>query len=229
MTKDAHYSIHHQSLHLTHLQPGKRQRHFKGVLLLVHRGSGLLQLGRHHYPLTAGEAAFLPADTLFAWHGFAGTVLSRVTLSPRLPQPGQAGRLSPSVLLAAIAGRLADWQGPRDWQGAQGRLCRALYDELLPHDLLPFDAQPPLHQKMAADPTGFLLIDEEETAFRRRFGCDADSWRRQATLLFILRELPKSADWEGLLARHGFASLPQFEQDCRHWLGAPCHPGTKTG
>ncbi|PSJ44023.1 hypothetical protein C7H85_14830 [Zobellella endophytica] len=229
MTKDAHYSIHHQSLHLTHLQPGKRQRHFKGVLLLVHRGSGLLQLGRHHYPLTAGEAAFLPADTLFAWHGFAGTVLSRVTLSPRLPQPGQAGRLSPSVLLAAIAGRLADWQGPREWQGAHGRLCRALYDELLPHDLLPFDAQPPLHQLVGASPAAFSLPPALQADFRQRFGCDADSWRRQATLLLVLRDLARGEGLDRLLRDHGFSSMPQFEQDCRHWLGTPCHQGGKTG
>lgn len=229
MLTATYYSIHHQLHPHSHLLPGKRQRHLKGQLLLVHQGCGLIQLGRHYYPLATGEAAFLAADTLFAWHGFAASRLSRVALSPRLAQPGSSGRLTPSPLLLAIADKLAGWQGERDWQGAQGRLCRALYDELLPHDLLPFDAQPPLHQKMAADPTGFLLTDEEETAFRRRFGCDADSWRRQAALLFILRDLPKSADWEGLLAGYGFASLPQFEQDCRHWLGAPCHPGGKTG
>ncbi|OXS15080.1 hypothetical protein CGX12_11015 [Zobellella denitrificans] len=229
MTTAAYYSIHHQLLPHPHLLPGKRQRHLKGRLLLVHQGSGLVQLGRHHYPLAAGEAAFLAADTLFAWHGFAGTRLSQVDISLRLAQPEGSGRLTPSPLLAALADRLAGWQGERDWQGAQGRLCRALYDELLPHALLPFEAQPPLYRKLTEDPAGFTLTEEEQDAFRRRFGCDADSWRRQATLLFILRELPKSADWEGLLARHGFASLPQFEQDCRHWLGAPCHPGSKTG
>jgi hypothetical protein len=229
MTTHAHYSIHYQALRLSHLQPGRRQRHFKGRLLLVHQGSGLVQLGRQSFPLASGEGAFLPADTLFAWHGFAGTRLSQVDFSPRLSQPGQAGRFQPSPLLAAIAGKLADWQDQPDWQGPYGRLCRALYDELPAQALLPFDALDPLMASMVAEPSGFALEPGQQEAFRHRFGCDADSWRRQATLLQLLRELPRSSDWEGLLARHGFASLPQFEQDCRHWLGAPCHPGAKTG
>ncbi|MBL1375984.1 hypothetical protein [Zobellella iuensis] len=229
MTTTTHYSIHHQLVTLPHLQPGKRQRHIKGQLLLVHQGSGLLQLGRHYYPLVAGEAAYLAADTLFAWHGFAATRLSRVALSPRLAQPGGSGRLHPSPLLGAIAGKLAEWQDKPDWQGAYGRLCRALYDELPSHDLLPFAAQPALHERVAADPAGFPLAAAQQAEFRQRFGCDADSWRRQAALLLVLRDLPRSPDLEQLVRDYGFVSLPQFEQDCRHWLGTPCHQGGKTG
>ncbi|WMC09942.1 AraC family ligand binding domain-containing protein [Oceanimonas pelagia] len=229
MTASAHYSIHHQLFDLPHLTPGKRRRHIKGVLLLVHGGSGLLQLGRQHFPLTTGEAAFLPAGTLFAWHALAGSRVSHFAFSCRLPQPAQAGRLHPSALLAAIAGRLAGWQGEQAWQGPYGRLCRALHDELPAQPLLPFESMDPLTARIAADPAGFTLEDGEQQAFRDRFGCDAASWRRQYALLQVLRELPRAADPDALTRAHGFASFPQFEQDCRHWLGSPCHTGDKNG
>ncbi|AEY00802.1 hypothetical protein GU3_05225 [Oceanimonas sp. GK1] len=229
MTASAHYSIHHQLFDLPHLTPGKRRRHIKGTLLLMHRGSGLMQLGRHYFPLVAGEAAFLPANTLFAWHALANCRVSRIELSGRLPQPEQAGRFRPTALLAAIAGKLADWQGERAWQGPHGRLCRALYDELPTQPLLPFESMEALTARVAADPAGFSLSDEEQQAFSSRFGCDAGSWQRQYALLQMLRDLPKSADPDRLAREHGFASFPQFEQDCRHWLGSPCHTGGKTG
>ncbi|GAA3701730.1 hypothetical protein GCM10022421_05350 [Oceanisphaera sediminis] len=229
MTTTAHYSIHHQLLDLPHLVPGKRQRHIKGVLLLMHQGAGLLQLGRHYYPLVEGEAAFLPADTLFAWHGFAHSRLSRVELSPRLEQPTQAGRLTPSPLLNAIAGRLADWPGEQDWQGAHGRLCRILHDELQLQTVLPVASQPPLQQLVTDSPTGFTLASTQQAEFRRHFGCDADSFRRQCALLLVLRDLAKSPNLEQLVQGYGFTSVPQFEQDCRHWLAPPCHRSGKTG
>ncbi|WP_107853205.1 hypothetical protein [Oceanimonas marisflavi] len=229
MTASAHYSIHHQLFDLPHLTPGKRRRPIKGVLLLVHQGSGLLQLGRQHFPLTTNEAAFLPAGTLFAWHALADSRVSRIELSCRLPQPGQAGRFQPSALLAAIAGKLAGWQGEQAWQGAYGRLCRALHDELPVQQLLPFESMTDLPARVAANPAGFSLADDEQQAFRALFGCDADNWRRQYALLQMLRELSGAADPDALARAHGFASFPQFEQDCRHWLGSPCHTGGKTG
>lgn len=229
MTASAHYSIHYQLFDLPHLTPGKRRRHLKGVLLLVHRGSGLLQLGRQYFPLTTGEAAFLPADTLFAWHALANSHVSRIELSCRLEQPAHPGRCQPSALLAAIAGKLAGWQGEKHWQGAYGRLCRALYDELPAQQLLPFEAMPPQVSQMSKATAGLSLDQEQQQAFRRQFGCDLASWQRQLALLHMLRDLPKSADPDQLAREHGFASFPQFEQDCRHWLGSPCHTGGKTG
>lgn len=223
MTASAHYSIHHQLFDLPHLTPGKRRRHIKGVLLLVHKGSGLLQLGRQHVPLTRGEGAFLPADTLFAWHALAGSRASRIELSCRLTQPQQAGRFYPTELLAAITGKLARWQGEQTWQGPYGRLCRALHDELPAQQLLPFEAMAELPARVAANPAGFTLADNEQEDFRALFGCDAGNWQRQYALLQMLRELPKAADPDALAKAHGFASFPQFEQDCRHWLGSPCH------
>ncbi|OIN13525.1 hypothetical protein [Oceanisphaera psychrotolerans] len=229
MTTTAHYSIHHQLVALPHLTPGKRQRHIKGVLLMMHQGAGLLQLGRHYYPLATHEAAFLPADTLFAWHGFAHSRLSRVEFSPRLAQPSIAGRLTPSPLLAAIVARLADWTGEQDWQGAHGRLCRILHDELPQQTILPVDSQPPLHQLITANPASFALAPEQEPEFRRRFDCDADNIRRQCALLLVLRDLAKSPSLDALVQAYGFASVPQFEQYCRHWLGSPCHRSGKNG
>ncbi|MDP5293477.1 hypothetical protein Q9290_14425 [Oceanimonas sp. CHS3-5] len=229
MTASAHYSIHHQLFDLPHLTPGKRRRHLKGVLLLVHEGSGLLQLGRRYFPLTTNEAAFLPADTLFAWHALAGSRVSRVELSCRLAQPQQAGRLQPTALLAAITGKLAGWQGEKHWQGPYGRLCRALYDELPAQALLPFESMSSLAAQVSEASAGLGLDEEQHQAFRRQFGCDLASWQRQLALLHMLRDLPKSPNPDQLAREHGFASFPQFEQDCRHWLGSPCHTGGKTG
>ncbi|MCT7655089.1 hypothetical protein MBH78_11065 [Oceanimonas sp. NS1] len=197
--------------------------------MLVHRGSGLLQLGRQHFPLTTGEAAFLPADTLFAWHALAGSRVSQIELSCRLAQPEQAGRIQPTALLAALAGKLAEWPSEKTWQGPYGRLCRALYDELPAQNLLPFESMNTLAARAFADPAGLALHNDEQQAFRKRFGCDLTSWQRQLALLHMLRELPRAGDPDALARAHGFTSFPQFEQDCRHWLGSPCHTGGKTG
>lgn len=229
MTSRLHYSISYLFHHSAKLLPGKRQRHLKGQVLLVHQGSGLLQLGRHFYPLVAGQAAYLAADTLFAWHAFADARVSSLQLSPRLEQPADSGRLPASPLLPALLDKLAHWQRPRDWQGPYGRLCRAAHDELLDVSFTPFDGQSPLLAKVCQSPTGFILTSTEQGEFRQRFGTDADSWRLQARLLFALRDLSQGTGLEQLAERYGFAGVPQFEQDCRHWLGTPCHQGGKTG
>ncbi|WP_116475624.1 cupin domain-containing protein [Zobellella maritima] len=229
MTSRQHYSISYLFHASTKLTPGKRRRHPKGQLLLVHQGSGLLQLGRHHYPLVAGQAVYLAADTLFAWHAFAGARVSTLLLSPRLTQPLDSGRLPASALLPALLDKLAHWQQPKDWQGPYGRLCRAAYDELLALSFSPVESQPPLLTRITQAPTEFRLDSQEQPDFRRQFDTDADSWRLQAKLLFALRDLGQGLGLEQLAERYGFAGVPQFEQDCRQWLGTPCHQRGKTG
>ncbi|GAA3549285.1 hypothetical protein [Zobellella aerophila] len=229
MTSRLHYSISYLFHASTKLIPGKRQRHLKGQALLVHQGSGLLQLGRHYYPLVAGQGVYLASETLFAWHAFAGARVSTLLLSPRLEQPGDSGRLPASALLPALLDKLAHWQQPRDWQGPYGRLCRAAHDELRELSFTPVDSQPPLLAKVCRDPSGFTLDGAEQDDFRRLFGTDGDSWRLQARLLFALRDLGQGTGLEQLAERYGFAGVPQFEQDCRHWLGSLCHQRGKTG
>ncbi|GGB52548.1 hypothetical protein GCM10011502_27120 [Oceanisphaera marina] len=229
MTTSAHYPIDHQLLELPHLSPGKRQRQLKGILLIVHQGGGLLQLGRHYYPLVTKDAVFLPADTLFAWHSFAHSRVSRLAFSPRLPQPTKAGRLVSAPLLLAGAERLADGQVPPDWQGAHGRLCRVLHDELLRHQPQHMSNPSPLLQKVSDNIAGFTLSSMEEAEFKLAFNADSHSVKQQCALLLILRDLAKSPQIEQLVQRHGFASLAQFEQAYNDWLGTSNDTGAKNG
>ena len=229
MTTSAHYSIDHQLLELPHLSQGKRQRHIKGILLVVHQGGGLLQLGRHYYPLPGNDVVFLPANTLFAWHGFAHSRVSRLAFSPRLAQPTQAGRLVSAPLLLAGATRLADGQMPPDWQGAHGRLCRVLHDELLRHRPQPMANPSSFLQKMSDSISGFTLSSNEETEFKLAFNSDSRTVKQQCALLLILRDLAKSPQLEQLVQRHGFASVAQFEQAYDHWLGTSNDTGAKNG
>ncbi|WP_417617115.1 hypothetical protein [Oceanisphaera sp.] len=229
MTTSAHYSIDHQLLELTHFSPGKRQRHIKGTLLIVHQGGGLLQLGRDYYPLAGNDVVFLPANTLFAWHCFAHSRVSRLVFSPRLAQPTQAGRLLSAPLLLAGAARLADGQMPPDWQGAHGRLCRVLHDELLRHQPQPMANPSPLLQKMSDDIAGFTLTAAEEAEFGLAFNTDSHTIKQQCALLLILRDLAKSPQLEQLVQRHGFASVAQFEHAHDHWLGTSNDTGAKNG
>lgn len=227
MTTSAHYPIDHQLLELPHLTPGKRQRQLKGILLIVHQGGGLLQLGRHYYPLVGKDAVFLPADTLFAWHSFAHSRVSRLAFSPRLTQPAKAGRLVSAPLLLAGAARLADQQDPPDWQGAHGRLCRVLHDELLRHQPQHITNPSPLRQKISDNIAGFTLSSMEETEFKSAFNADSHSVKQQCALLLILRDLAKSPQIEQLVQHHGFVSVAQFEQACDYWLGTSDDTGTK--
>ena len=229
MTTSAHYPIDHQLLELPHLSPGKRQRQLKGILLIVHQGGGLLQLGRHYYPLVGKDAVFLPADTLFAWHRFAHSRVSRLAFSPRLPQPTKAGRLVSAPLLLAAAERLADGKVPPDWQGAHGRLCRVLHDELLRHQPQHMSNPSPLLQKVSDNIAGFTLSSMEEAEFKLAFNADSHSVKQQCALLLILRDLAKSPQIEQLVQRHGFASLAQFEQAYNDWLGTSNDTGAKNG
>ncbi|MFD1008883.1 hypothetical protein [Oceanisphaera ostreae] len=219
MTTSAQYSIDHQLLELPHLSQGKRQRQFKALLLIVHQGGGLLQLGRHYYPLAGNDIVFLPADTLFAWHRFAHSRVSQLTFSPRLALPTQAGRITSAPLLLAGAARLADWQGSQDWQGAYGRLCRVVHDELQCSQPRHMTNSTPLLKTISDNIADFSLTSAQETEFKRSFSADSHTIKQQCALLLVLRDLAKSPQLEQLVQRHGFASVAQFEQACSHWLG----------
>lgn len=217
MTTSAQYSIDYQLLELAHLSPGKRQRHLKGRLLVIHKGGGLLQLGRHYYPLTNQDAVFLPANTLFAWHSFANSQVSQLAFSPRLVQPTQAGRIH-SALITAGATRLAHWQTAQDWQGAYGRLCRVLHDELLCHQPRQLKNPNALLQSISDNPSGFNITPEQEPEFKQTFNADSDTIKQQCALLFILRDLSKTPKLEQLVQQHGLPSVSEFEQACDQWL-----------
>lgn len=235
MTTAAQHSIHYQLLEPAHLIPGKRHRYFKGLLFIVHQGAGLLQLGPHYYVLGKDDAVFLPADTLFTWHTVAHSRISRLAFSPRLSQPRQAGLIIDAPLLLAAAARLAAWPRPSssmagsqdsqaDWQGAYGRLCRVLHDELQQHAPRPLNASArgaslsPLQQLIGVNLTGFNLTHTQETEFTARFNTTAADFTRQTALLMILRELAKAADLDKLVQSYGLSSVAEFEQACAHWL-----------
>lgn len=224
MTTAAHHSIHYQLLEPAHLTLGKRQRQLKGILLVVHQGAGLLQLGRHYYVLGQHDAVFLPADTLFAWHSLAHSRISQLAFSPRLTQPTKAGLLTDSALILAGATRLANWTHTPDWQGAYGRLCRVLHDEL--QDLQPHPFGSPATQTVElkrlinANLVNFTLNEQQNAEFRRTFNMQPEHFQRQCALMLALRELAKSADLEKLVQSYGFSSVAQFEEDCRYWLGS---------
>ena len=229
MTTAAQHSIHYQLLAPAHLMPGKRHRYFKGLLFVVHQGAGLLQLGPHSYVLGKDEAVFLPADTLFTWHTVAHSRISRLAFSPRLVQPRQAGLLNHAPLLLAGCARLANWpaladNAQDDWQGAYGRLCWVLHDELQHQTPQPLNASAhgaslsKLQQTISANLTGFSLTPAQEPQFQARFTMTPADFKRQAALLTILRELAKTADLAQLVQRYGFSSINDFEQACAHWL-----------
>ncbi|MGO4998171.1 hypothetical protein [Oceanisphaera sp. W20_SRM_FM3] len=231
MTTAAQHSIHYQLLEPAHLIPGKRQRQLKGVLFIVHQGAGLLQLGPHSYVLGKEDAVFLPADTLFTWHTLAHSRISRLAFSPRLVQPRQAGLLTDAPLLLAGSARLANWpsaalDSPSDWQGAYGRLCRVLHDELQHLTPQPLSASShkaslsKLQQMIGANLVNFDLTKTQEAEFQSRFTMLPADFKRQTTLLTILRELGKSADWTQLVQRYGFNSVAEFEQNCSVWLAS---------
>ena len=236
MTTAAQHSIHYQLLTPAHLIPGKRHRYFKGLLFVVHQGAGLLQLGPHSYVLGKDDAVFLPADTLFTWHTVAHSRISRLAFSPRLVQPRQAGLLNNAPLLLAGAARLATWpvlhlstdshDAQADWQGAYGRLCRVLHDELQHLTPQPLSASShgaslsKLQQTISANLTDFGLTPAQEPQFQARFTMTPADFKRQAALLTILRELPKTADLAQLVQGYGFSSINDFEQACAHWLAS---------
>lgn len=231
MTTAAQHSIHYQLLEPAHLIPGKRQRHLKGLLFIVHQGAGLLQLGPHSYVLGKDDAVFLPADTLFTWHTLAHSRISRLAFSPRLVQPRQAGLLNNAPLLLAGSERLANW--PSDvsdpqaaWQGAYGRLCRVLHDELQHQTPQPLSASShkaslsKLQQLISANLVSFSLTKLQEAEFEARFNMAHSDFQRQAALLTTLRELAKTADLAQLVQSYGFSSVAEFEQACALWLAS---------
>ncbi|ART83057.1 hypothetical protein CBP31_10840 [Oceanisphaera profunda] len=234
MTTAAQHSIHYQLLEPAHLIPGKRHRYLKGLLFIVHQGAGLLQLGPHFYVLGKDDAVFLPADTLFTWHTVAHSRISRLAFSPRLVQPRQAGLLTAAPLLLAGAARLANWPSTHpanaghelDWQGAYGRLCRVLHDELQHLTPQPLTASSKaasltkLQQIMSANLVNFALTKPQEAEFQARFNMAPADFKRQAALLTILRELAKTADLAQLVQSYGFSSVAEFEQACAHWLAS---------
>ncbi|ART79976.1 hypothetical protein [Oceanisphaera avium] len=224
MTTVAQYSIDYQLLEPAHLMAGKRQRHFKGLLFIVHQGAGLLQLGPHYYLLGKEDAVFLPADTLFSWHTLAMSCVSRLAFSPRLAQPKQAGLLLAAPLLVAGAARLASWTECLEWQGAHGRLCRVIHDELQRHTPIALNtrargaALSPLQQMLSANLVNFSLSAEQEIEFAARFALPPADVKRQISLLMILRDLAKTPDLNALVQAYGLGSVSEFEQACRQWL-----------
>ena len=227
MTTAAQHSIHYQLLEPAHLIPGKRHRYLKGLLFIVHQGAGLLQLGPHSYVLGKDDAVFLPADTLFTWHSLAQSRISRLAFSPRLVQPRQAGLLNDAPLLLAGAARLATWPSKSEeaeWQGAYGRLCRVLHDELQHQTPQPLTTSSKaaslskLQQLIGANLTGFTLAVEQTVEFQARFTMSSADFKRQTVLLTILRELAKTSDLAQLVQSYGFSSVNDFEQACAHWL-----------
>lgn len=217
MTTHAHYSIHHQLLELAHLTIGKRQRHIKGVLLIIHHGCGLVQLGRHLYPLAANQALFLPADTLFAWHHFAGARVSWVEFSLRLAQGSQVGLVPDGELLTAAARRLAEHPEENDWQGPQGRLCRVLYDELQRQSLTPLRHLYPTAQQLLSTPNASQLSAAQAKTFAAQFGISARDFCAQYQLLRARQDLARGQLSEQQLAQHGFSSFAEFEYACGYW------------
>ncbi|WP_319783430.1 hypothetical protein [Oceanisphaera sp. IT1-181] len=234
MTTAAQHSIHYQLLEPAHLIPGKRHRYLKGLLFIVHQGAGLLQLGPHFYVLGKDDAVFLPADTLFTWHTVAHSRISRLAFSPRLVQPRQAGLLTDAPLLLAGAARLANWSSTHpssaghesNWQGAYGRLCRVLHDELQHQTPQPLTASSKaaslskLQQIISANLVYFALTKPQEAEFQAHFNMAPADFKRQAALLTILRELAKTADLAQLVQSYGFSSIAEFEQACAHWLAS---------
>ncbi len=217
MTTHAHYSIYHQLLELAHLTIGKRQRHIKGVLLVIHHGCGLVQLGRHLYPLAANQALFLPADTLFAWHHFAGARVSWIEFSLRLTQGSQVGLVPDSELLTAAARRLAEHPEENDWHGPQGRLCRILYDELQRQSLTPLRHLYPTAQHLLSTPDPTQLSAAQAKTFAAQFGISASDFCAQYQLLRARQDLARGQLSEQQLAQHGFSSFAQFEHACDYW------------
>lgn len=217
MTIHAHYSIHHQLLELAHLTIGKRQRHIKGILLIIHQGCGLVQLGRHFYPLGAKQALFLPADTLFAWHHFAGARVSWVEFSLRLTQGAQVGLVPDGELLTAAAQRLADSDKISDWHGPEGRLCRVLYDELQRQSLIPLRHFCATAQQLLSTPDPTQLDAAQAKAFAAQFGISASDFCSQYQVLRARQDLARSQLNAQQLAQHGFSSFAQFEQACGYW------------
>ncbi|MBO1518364.1 hypothetical protein [Oceanisphaera pacifica] len=228
MTTSAQYSIDYQLLELAHLSPGKRQRHLKGRLLVIHQGGGLLQLGRYYYPLTNQDVVFLPANTLFAWHSFAHSRVSQLAFSPRLTQPTHAGRIH-SALISECATRLAHWQEPQDWQGAYGRLCWVIHDELLRHQPRQLKNLGTLLQSISDNPSDFRLTSAQEAECKQIFNADSDTIKQQCALLCILRDLSKTPQLEQLVLQHGLSSVSEFEQACAHWLSTGNDTGVKNG
>lgn len=229
MTTAAQHSIHYQLLAPAHLLPGKRHRYFKGLLFVVHQGAGLLQLGPHSYVLGQDDAVFLPADILFTWHSLAHSRISRLAFSPRLVQPTQAGLLTSAPLLLAGCARLAsltdNTQDPQAaWQGAHGRLCRVLHDELQRLTPQPLNAAArsaawsAVQRLVSANITDFALTADQAPQFAARFSMTATDFKRQTALLTILRELAKTPDLAQLVQGYGFSSISDFEQACSQWL-----------
>ena len=217
-----HHAIECQHFSPRYLHAGARKRAPMGQLLHLVQGAALLRLGQHELLLPADSAFWLPAEALAAFTPLAGCHYVRVRCSLRLPQPSQAGWLTPGPLLSSLLASLADWQRPREWQGPYGQRLQVIHDELLHHAL-----QPQAHEELQLAWQALARGEEEAKAAWNRLGgalVDADALASQWQLVQALRLL-KGGNKAATLAGKLGLTPAALDQASQRWLGCPLVDG----
>lgn len=219
-----HHAIECQHFSSPHLQVGGRKRAPLGQLLRITRGGALLRLGQHELLLTAGNSFWLCIDALAAFSPLAGCHYDLLTCSPRVAQPAQAGWLHPTPLLDALFDSLAQWQRPRDWQGAYGYRLQVMLDELPACPLAQHGDQmlQGAWRALAGQQTGSDAAWQACLSQRGMTdpGLAADALSAQWQLLQAARLLKSGSKREQVIAKLGYRDEEALAQACQHWLGA---------
>lgn len=113
-----HHAISFQSQHYDFLICTPRKKSLKHQLICVKQGLVLVKLGKTEYALQAGDAFWLPFDTLTSLTYTPNTLCSSICVSSRVVAnfPKQGGYVQTNELLTALINRLDTVQDQRDLQ-----------------------------------------------------------------------------------------------------------------
>ncbi|MGY3911335.1 hypothetical protein ACW5XW_12470 [Aeromonas piscicola] len=219
-----HHAIECQHFSSPYLQVGGRKRTPVGQLLRITRGAALLRLGQHELLLTAGNSFWLCADALAAFSPLAGCHHDLLTCSLRVAQPAQAGWLQPTPLLDALFDSLAQWQRPRDWQGAYGHRLQVMLDELQAcplsqhaDQLLQGAWRALIGQQAGSDAAWQACLSQRGITDP---GLATDALSAQWQLLQAVRLLKSGSKRAQVVSKLGYRDEEALAQACQRWLGA---------
>ena len=220
-----HHAIEYQHFSTPHLQVGARKRVPVGQQLRITRGAALLRLGAHEWLMPTGSHFWLCADALAAFTPLAGCQHDLLTCSVRVEQPEQAGWLQPTPLLTALLDGLAQWQRPRDWQGAYGHRLQVILDELpaCPIASQPDNALQAAWQALANGQEGSDAAWQQCLAQRGLTdpALAGDALRAQWQLLQAVRLLKSGSQRAQVVSKLGYGNEAALAHACQQWLGTP--------
>ena len=210
-----HHAIEYHHFSCQGLHAGNRKRTPVGQLLRITRGAALLRLGQHELLLPAGSSFWLCADALAAFSPLSGCDYDQLNVSLRLDQPQQAGWLEATPLLNALLDSQAQWQQPREWQGAYGQRLQVILDEL---------------QQCAISQQGYRDLQTRWQALASGQPESLQQWAQQAEppveglalqqqwqLLQALRLLKGGSKPAQVASKLGYANEAALQAACQQW------------